>query len=207
MGFLSEWITHILLFILMAMVVELLLPNSAMQKYVKMVLGLLLMILMATPIFRLFSLDPRELLSEIESMMEATGISMEWKDKKNEIQEGQRAYILEQTTVHMEEITEKELMEQYGYEIAAISIDMDERWFESPPDGETVPGLIREISVILKKANPELRIEPVQEVEVSRAGTAADFSNRETIKSFLASMWGLDPERIAIQIKGGPGME
>jgi stage III sporulation protein AF len=207
MGFLSEWITHILLFILMAMVVELLLPNSAMQKYVKMVLGLLLMILMATPIFRLFSLDPRELLSEIESMMEATGISMEWKDKKNEIQEGQRAYILEQTTVHMEEITEKELMEQYGYEIAAISIDMDERWFESPPDGETVPGLIREISVILKKANPELRIEPVQEVEVSRAGTAADFSNREAIKSFLASMWGLDPERIAIQIKGGPGME
>ncbi|MEN2451142.1 stage III sporulation protein AF, partial [Bacillus sp. JR_15] len=33
MSFLTEWITSIILFILFAIVIDLLLPNSSMQKY------------------------------------------------------------------------------------------------------------------------------------------------------------------------------
>ena len=37
MEFLTEWLTNIILFILMAIVIDMLLPNSSMQKYAKMV--------------------------------------------------------------------------------------------------------------------------------------------------------------------------
>ncbi|MCY8267765.1 stage III sporulation protein AF, partial [Bacillus haynesii] len=44
MEFLTEWLTNIILFILMAIVIDMLLPNSSMQKYAKMVISLLLML-------------------------------------------------------------------------------------------------------------------------------------------------------------------
>ncbi len=40
MDFLKEWVTNIILFILLATVIDMLLPNSSMQKYTKMVTGL-----------------------------------------------------------------------------------------------------------------------------------------------------------------------
>ncbi|MDI5788458.1 stage III sporulation protein AF [Bacillus licheniformis] len=35
MEFLTEWLTNIILFILMAIVIDMLLPNSSMTKYAK----------------------------------------------------------------------------------------------------------------------------------------------------------------------------
>lgn len=54
MSFLTEWITSIILFILFAIVIDLLLPNSSMQKYAKMVVSLLLIVVMLNPIFAFF---------------------------------------------------------------------------------------------------------------------------------------------------------
>lgn len=65
MSFLTEWITSIILFILFAIVIDLLLPNSSMQKYAKMVVSLLLIIVMLNPIFALFRADPDQIFSEI----------------------------------------------------------------------------------------------------------------------------------------------
>ena len=62
MDFLTDWITNILLFILLAVVVELLLPQTSLQKYVKMVIGLLLISIILNPIFKLFSSDIEDLL-------------------------------------------------------------------------------------------------------------------------------------------------
>ena len=42
MEFIKEWVTNIILFILLATVIDMLLPNSKFQKYTKMVTGLLL---------------------------------------------------------------------------------------------------------------------------------------------------------------------
>lgn len=53
MSFLTEWLTTIVLFILFAIVIDMLLPSSSMQKYAKMVVSLLLIVVMLTPIFKL----------------------------------------------------------------------------------------------------------------------------------------------------------
>lgn len=58
MSFLTEWLTTIVLFILFAIVIDMLLPSSSMQKYAKMVVSLLLIVVMLTPIFKLFKTDP-----------------------------------------------------------------------------------------------------------------------------------------------------
>lgn len=57
MNFITEWVTNIILFILLATVVDMLLPNSTFQKYAKMVAGLLLITVILTPVFKLISSD------------------------------------------------------------------------------------------------------------------------------------------------------
>jgi stage III sporulation protein AF len=65
MSYLTEWITSIILFILLATVVEMLLPNSSMQKYTKLVIGLLLIVVILTPILKLLSTDLDELFAKM----------------------------------------------------------------------------------------------------------------------------------------------
>ncbi len=65
MEFLIEWVTNIILFILLATVIDMLLPNTSMQKYTKMVTGLLLIAIILTPIFKLISKDFETAMAQI----------------------------------------------------------------------------------------------------------------------------------------------
>ncbi|MCJ2389064.1 stage III sporulation protein AF, partial [Limosilactobacillus fermentum] len=57
------WVSNIIVFVLLATVIDMLLPTSALQKYAKMVIGLLLIAIIITPILGLFNKDFDEILS------------------------------------------------------------------------------------------------------------------------------------------------
>lgn len=78
MSFLTEWIANIILFIMLAVILDLLLPNSAMQKYAKMVISLLLIVIILSPIFKLLSAD-------IPAMVQEAGIGSYSSAKEAEI--------------------------------------------------------------------------------------------------------------------------
>lgn len=67
MSFLTEWIMNIVVFILLAMIVDMLLPNSNMKKYTKMVTGLLLIAIIITPLIKVFSKDFDQILTSFSS--------------------------------------------------------------------------------------------------------------------------------------------
>lgn len=67
MSFLTEWIMNIVVFILLAMIVDMLLPNSNMKKYTKMVTGLLLIAIIITPLIKVFSKDFDQVLTSFSS--------------------------------------------------------------------------------------------------------------------------------------------
>ena len=102
MSFLTTWVTNIIVFILFAVVLDMLLPNSSMQKYTKLVIGLLLTAIFLTPILSLFKQD---FASDIQQKIMSNGVwggqTMEnsLETKKKEIEETQQAYILEQMAV------------------------------------------------------------------------------------------------------------
>lgn len=103
MSFLTEWLTSIVLFILFAIVIDMLLPNSSMQKYAKMVVSLLLIVVMLNPIFKLFKTDPEvifEYLTE-NGQSQSADIKNHINSEKKEIQATQRAYILEEMAVQL----------------------------------------------------------------------------------------------------------
>ncbi|MCU9613838.1 stage III sporulation protein AF [Caldibacillus lycopersici] len=209
MEFLSEWITNILLFILLAVVVELLLPQTNLQKYVKMVLGLLLIVIILTPIFQLFSVDANELLHQATKEADRNNSSIEnsIENKKIDIQAEQRAYILEETAVQLEELTQKELMERFNLQIKDIQLVVNDT-FDNTASMENIMESIDGITVVLEEAkgDDQTAVEVVQEVKIdTNEGVPKEDTNviDSSVASFLSDNWGVDMETIHITVERG----
>lgn len=210
MDFLTSWITNIILFILLAVIVEMLLPQTSLQKYVKMVLGLLLIIIFLTPIFKLFSVDVNDLLNSANLGLtnENDFIENSLEKKKIEIQSEQHAYILEQTAVQLKELTEKELMNQFDYQFKNIEVRMSDS-LESTDSIETILTNLDRIDVtLIDKKEEDHSVAPVEEVNVDLGKKEKEFDEVDTepIAQFLAEKWGVDEGNVHITIEGGNGV-
>lgn len=208
MDFLTEWITNILLFILLAVVVELLLPQTSLQKYVKMVIGLLLITIILSPIFKLFSSDIEDLLKSATSIFDentSANIENSIENQKVEIQAEQNAYILEQTAVQLAEMTEKELMEQFDYQFSEVELVIDED-YETALQFEDVMENLLSIQITLVEAAEEQQVvKLIDEVKInlSQPHEKELEADIDPIARFLADKWEVDMEKLAITIERG----
>lgn len=210
MSFLTEWITNIIVFILLAVVIDLLLPNSSMQKYAKMVISLLLIIVIINPIFKLFSTDMNEILSEFQlqaSLENENGKNL-IEFQKKEIQASQRAYILEQMAVQMKTMAEEELVQRYDVMIDKILLSEAEQAANINSQKD-----LQHIQVILKR--DEVRevaadgtVEVVQPVTIDTTkeqlkDKQEDPIQSEEIVASLAKIWEVEEEKITLELERG----
>ncbi|MBS4194623.1 stage III sporulation protein AF [Lederbergia citri] len=184
MEYLSEWIFNIIIFLILAMVVDMLLPDSSMKKYTKLATGLILIAIILTPILKLMSTDFEKVLASFTMNIETSDQATEnlLKNKKKEIQASQHAYILEQMAVHMKTMVEKELIEKYSLEISNIQI-------LATPNND---GAINEIDNVVVYLSPsEKAIKVIQPVNINfqEKDEIVDTTDYETIKSMLSSRW------------------
>lgn len=208
MDFLTDWITNILLFILLAVVVELLLPQTSLQKYVKMVIGLLLISIILNPIFKLFSSDLEDLLKNANVLFEKdvnTNIENSIENQKVDIQADQNAYILEQTAVQLVEMTEKELMDTFNYQFRNVELVVDEN-YRSYLQPEDVMENLSSIQVSLQEAAEEKPV--VKQIDEVRINLSEPYETEfkpdiEPIARFLADKWEVDKELLAISFERG----
>ncbi|GLB58148.1 stage III sporulation protein AF [Cytobacillus sp. NCCP-133] len=204
MNFITEWITNIILFVLLAAVIDMLLPSSKLQKYTKMVTGLLLIAIILTPILKILSSDFEEAIASVP-VFEASGEkNMEnlIEMKKKEIQASSDAYILEQMAVQMKQDAEEELMEQYGLEIANIDILVDESSDQAFPEN------LHKVMIQLKAKDAEAEaLEVVKTVEISTGkplpSSRAENEDAQRIASLLAQKWNVDAKSVEVLVEGG----
>ncbi|MFE0302281.1 stage III sporulation protein AF [Bacillus altitudinis] len=204
MSFLTEWITSIILFILFAIVIDLLLPNSSMQKYAKMVVSLLLIVVMLNPIFALFRADPDQIFSEImkgKDQAQSEEIKNQMNLEKKEIQASQRAYILKQMAVQLEK-SAKEPLEKESYEMKHVEVLADEEHLDQNMEADQ----FRIKAVLVPLTGDAVETVAKVDIDLSRqkeesAGASAKEMAR--VKETLADVWNTRPEHIALNIEGG----
>ncbi|PJN62063.1 hypothetical protein PAEAM_16260 [Paenibacillus sp. GM1FR] len=71
MGWLSNWLQELIMIVLLATFVDMLLPNRSMERYVKLVLSLLILLTLLSPITKLLKSDPVGELKRAMSAMDA----------------------------------------------------------------------------------------------------------------------------------------
>lgn len=205
MDFLKEWVTNIILFILLAAIIDMLLPSSSMQKYTKMVMGLLLIAIILTPVYKLISNDFETSLASIPSFHApgATNLKNSIDLKKKEIQASQHAYILEETAAQLKKGAEEELMKQYGLEIEKINISTNNKSDQAFPDN------LQKITVLLKPKEAEKTVEAVKPIVIntqtplSSQRSTDQTEQTDRIAAFLSQKWNVTKNLVNVSIEGG----
>ncbi|MCQ6273742.1 stage III sporulation protein AF [Bacillus sp. V3B] len=203
MEFIKEWVTNIILFVLFATMVDMLLPNSKFQKYTKMVIGLLLIAIILTPIFKLVSQDFEQTVAAIPKLQGNNEYQMKnlIELQKSEIEASQDAYILKQMAVQLKEDAEEELMDQYGLVIADIDLLVDK------DDQRPFPENLQKVVIQLKQPNEETEaVEVVKSIEINAQEPLTPKTkteNNDKIAQLLSRKWNVDADAIELQIERG----
>lgn len=203
MDFIKEWITNIIIFILLATVLDMLLPNSSFQKYTKIVTGLILIAIILSPVMKLFTSDFETAIASMGQFnsFEDEKIKNSIEFQKKEIQASQHAYILETMAVQLKTAAEEELMEQQGMEIANIELEVNDQ------DQRPFPENLEYVIVHVKKAEDEGEtVAVVREVEIDTNAplpSKQTSQNTDQISSLLSKKWNVPEKSIQIMIEGG----
>lgn len=202
MEFLTEWITQIIIFILLATIIDLLIPNLATKKYIKLVVGLILILILLTPIFTLFKLDIEGALNQTYSeLFEQEGTNDIVKDsiemQKNEIELTQDAYILEEMVVQLKTLANESLREHHQAEITEIFFEFHD---QSPLSYEG----LEEVIVYLQKAVVEEgTIQTVEDVVINTGVEEEAADDNDSIIQLLRESWELTDKKITVHWEGG----
>lgn len=203
MDLIKEWVTNIILFILFATVLDMVLPSSKFQKYTKMVVGLLLISIILTPIFKLFTYDLEEALLEVPAFGDKN--ENELKSlidlQKNEIQASQDAYIFKQMTVQLKKEAEEELMGRYGLVITDMDLLVNEQ--DERPFPENLEKVVIKLADESKEAEAVEAVKPVvidtNEPHLPKNET----SQKQEVVQLLSEKWRMDENTLEVHIDGG----
>lgn len=204
MEFFIHWVSNIIVYILVATIIMMLIPNSNLSKYVKFVASLLLIVMMLQPVFQLFQVNIKEVIAGFQSTTYVANndIKNEINIKKNEIQQAERAYILKQMAVQMKKEVEESFSKQFNQEISSIEI-------EAKQDVETIKQSqdLSKVTVYVTPNNDKTsNVEPVKEVVVNTDDSTEPDSEtikQQEVQNFLANKWQLEDKQIEVKMEGG----
>ncbi|MDF2945744.1 MAG: stage sporulation protein [Bacillales bacterium] len=203
MDMFMDWITNIIVFILIATVIDLILPSSSFNKYVKFVTSLLLLLMIISPVLKIFNSDIETAIENMIFNDRKNSSESLLDEKKIEILESQRAYILEQMAVQLERQVAKDVKEKYGVEISGISLESNDKELKDYNS-------ISKVSVTYKESTSNGTKDIVEEVSpvsinVSKPITVSENhqTNNKEIATYLSKSWGISKVKISIKEEGG----
>lgn len=186
----SSWTSNIVVAVVVATILEMILPNSKNKKYIKTVIGVFILFTIISPIVEKFtnfdfSLDsviasanvynePKKINSN--NYIQNVYIDNLKKDLSKKISE--KGYTAENIKIH---VNMKD-GEEYG-KINEISFNMEKETFEK---NENQIDEVNEISVVIKKEDESRHIKKIQQKEI------------EEIQEYIATTYGVDIQNVKI---------
>ncbi|MBO8163141.1 MAG: stage III sporulation protein AF [Brevibacillus sp.] len=219
MAWLTLWLKKIILLVLLAAFLDLILPNTTLQRYVKMVMGLIILLTIMSPLFSLFRIPPEELAHRLLRYQQQfdTGAApeSEWKNVAENVLRQQHRQVEEYVSSQMESLIREQVRTSFGVEVASVEV----RFRQSNQDQPTVDAVMVQVvdraaeeAGATRDETPVRPIEPIR-IEVGReqANSAADnsvdslpaYSSARTtrnraIAAHIAGQWQLKPEVVTV---------
>jgi len=199
----KEWIYQIIVFLILAAIIDLLIPSSRMQKYVRLAVGMIMMLIFLKPVFYLFNTDVEQLLNKGTKELfvdEKQGLlKNQLEIQKREILGTQQAYISKQMAVQLKEQANPTLKEMHRAEIASLELKFAD-------DDRMAADQIAKAVVVIREAEREGTVEKVEHIAI---GEPAKKQNNQKkldevgIRETLLKEWGLNKQQLTVFWEGG----
>lgn len=204
MTIITEWVMQIIIFMLIGTIIELLLPNHSMKKYIHLVVGLLLLIILAKPILYLFQVDIVSQFNKFENVLfQSNDHFIETENllemQKKEIQAEQDAYIWNEVTSQLKNAANPTLEEEYEAQITDISFVYQSNMLDNLADLEKVVVTLHSL-VETEQASETIRIDINTD---DRPERVSNYRLNNNIRTTLAETWGLNKGQIEVIWEGG----
>lgn len=184
MEWLSGWLRELILVVLLAAFVDMLLPNRSMERYVKLVLSLLILLTLITPIINLLSGNPN---AKLQAALR------DWTKEGNQVQAMTLDDILDQgEKLHQEQQTRAK--EWAAKEVADQMKEQIERETDLP---------VVSVSVILgteKKTETSAELTSITSVKVTMAQGSEDQDVPKSKDKETIEITPVEPSMISVQI-------
>ncbi|WP_173916183.1 stage III sporulation protein AF [Halobacillus sp. Marseille-Q1614] len=190
----TQWITEIVLYLVLAILADALLPSGLMKKYARLVLAILLLLIIIDPLLQLLKVNPHQIVQSVHQQMnagfETEQLKAEIEEKKNEIMRGQDAYTLQQ----VEEAVSGQL--KGPLEEEKVSIETADFEFSTEPYSvESLDKLI----LTLSSQEEESVVEEVVISANDQTASGTNHPNEADIKNLVAGKLGLNVQQIEIR--------
>ncbi|MFF0826937.1 stage III sporulation protein AF [Brevibacillus sp. NPDC003359] len=169
MTWLTLWLKKIILLVLLAAFLDLILPNTTLQRYVKMVMGLILLLTIISPVFSLFSLSQEDLAFRLDRYQQELNkpASAEWKRITDKLLGQQNQQMTAYVQTQVASSVKASVKEQYGVTVEDVTITVNQQNPEQPT--------LERIELVVADTNKEEQkgqstiepIKPVQPVEIT----------------------------------------
>ncbi|MFD2925933.1 stage III sporulation protein AF [Halobacillus naozhouensis] len=190
----TQWITQIVLFLLLAMVADALLPSGSMKKYARLVMSILLVLILLSPLLKVLQIDPQTLVESAEYQLESRStteqLAEEIESKKNEIIQGQDAYTLQQVTETISNKMEEPL--QVQFDLSLEKVDMT--FSEEPHSLESLDKLI----LYVASTPGQGAVEEVA-ISITEDEQTLERNQEQEILDMAAGLLGLQNDKIEIR--------
>lgn len=206
MDLIINWVSQIIIFILLATIIDLLVPKGGMKKYIKFVIGLILILIFLQPIFHLFNIDIKQAVnSSIFALMEEDSSNTQVENlidlQKSEIESSASAYILEQMAVQLKDIAQAPLLDNYHAEIQDFQFKFHEGQAYSYEE-------LEEVIVYLEESEAgEGAVNAVEDVVIDTRNQTKKTGDNEVdlqgIETLLRETWELNDKKLTVIWEGG----
>lgn len=202
MSIIVNWITQIIIFLLIGSIIELLLPNNSLKRYVNIVIGLLLLLMFIKPLFFIFKVDIHSKVTEIEQLIlrddDAKMLEYSLEKQNNEIQSGQDAYILSEIKEQLIQMANPDIVQLHNLHIVNL-----EFVFLSG-DFDKYENLDKVIVMLTEEVTPEQDTN-IEQVIINTRETLRPLKMKQSqaIIKLLSEKWEISESQIELVIEGG----
>ncbi len=169
MAWLSDWIRGLVSVVLFAVVLDMVLPSNAMQRYARLVMGVLIILMMLSPVLKLSGQSIYEMDFSIDALLQGSSQQMASLEsiqaqgvKLKTISEGQT---VEQWKAGIAEHVTTEVEKSHGVTVERVDIQ-----YELDEQGQ--PKELQTIRVVLVPRQEAGVVDPIREVEEVVIGPA-----------------------------------
>ncbi|SFJ31313.1 stage III sporulation protein AF [Thermoflavimicrobium dichotomicum] len=207
MEWISDWLKQIILLVLIATFFDLILPNHSMDRYVKLVMGLLIIMAILSPIFQLLKNDSN--LSHLAVALKKgwDGKEMaslpEIREKTETLKRSQDTMIQQQTEKSMEQIMIQHVQTKFGVEVVRAKVKTD--WNQQKAPEIMQIEMITRMKLNNKNAFSKMKpIEPVH-VEIKESTTPSKVRENKTLEKqiaeYIMQTWQVMPSKVHVQVE------
>jgi stage III sporulation protein AF len=199
----TDWIRQIVLIIFIATFIDLLLPSSSLERYVKLIMGLIIIVSILQPVFQLIWSEDK--WSKLSALIAPAFVSDQYtsleKIQKNSTQltQVQQEETKKQFQDSISTWIKKQVSQKYHVKVVSAKVTADFR--------EEIP-VIQRIDVQGVKADTHTTtgvVKPIEPVEFDQdntelQNTKQDIKLQQDVQYFIGSSWNLDAKQVIVQI-------